>query len=235
MKNSINIFILSFIIIGIPCFGQNDKKPNLLFILADDLGYYDLSCMGSKFYETPNIDRLASEWMVFTNGYAAGPNCSPSRASILNGKFPVRHGITDFIGAPSNTNIGNLKRSNYLLQASIVNNLPHEDIILPEALKEVGYKTFLTGKWHLGSKGSWAADHGFDITIQGANPGTRGGYFSPFERSNLEDIEDGEEHSMRLVKETIQFIKKNNSNLTGQPFLPFSHLMQSTGRFKPKR
>jgi arylsulfatase A-like enzyme len=213
--------LLLFLITGISAFGQMEKKPNVLFILADDLGYNDLGCMGSKFHETPHIDRLASEGMVFTHGYAAAPNCSPSRASILNGKFTVRHGITDFIGAPSHTDLGNLKRSNILLQASIVNNLPHEDIILPEALKEAGYQTFLAGKWHLGSKGSWASDHGFDVTVQGGDPGTRGGYFSPFERSNLEDVKDGEEHSMRMVKETIQFMKKANANHTGKPFFAF--------------
>ncbi|MFO7824937.1 MAG: sulfatase-like hydrolase/transferase, partial [Cyclobacterium sp.] len=79
---------------------QTEKqKPNVLFILADDLGYHDLSCMGSDYYETPNIDRIANEGMVFTNGYATCQVCSPSRASLMSGKFPARHGITDWIGA----------------------------------------------------------------------------------------------------------------------------------------
>ncbi len=75
------------------------QKPNVLFILVDDLGYHDLSCMGSDFYETPHVDRIAREGMIFTNGYANCQVCSPSRASIMSGKFPARHGITDWIGA----------------------------------------------------------------------------------------------------------------------------------------
>ena len=79
--------------------GVDGKKPNVLFILADDYGYHDLSVMGSKYYETPNIDRIANEGMIFTDGYATCQVCSPSRASIMSGKFPARHGITDWIGA----------------------------------------------------------------------------------------------------------------------------------------
>ena len=80
---------------------EEEEKPNFLFILADDFGYHDLSCMGSEYYETPNIDRISKEGMTFTDGYATCQVCSPSRASIMTGQFPARHGITDWIGAPT--------------------------------------------------------------------------------------------------------------------------------------
>ena len=80
---------------------EEEEKPNFLFILADDFGYHDLSCMGSEYYETPNIDRISNEGMTFTDGYATCQVCSPSRASIMTGQFPARHGITDWIGAPA--------------------------------------------------------------------------------------------------------------------------------------
>ena len=80
---------------------KNNRQPNVVFILADDLGYSDLSCMGSSYYETPNIDKIASKGMLFTNGYAGCQVCSPSRATLMTGQFTARHGITDWIGSPS--------------------------------------------------------------------------------------------------------------------------------------
>src|SRR5680860_987061 len=113
-------------------------KPNFLFILADDYGYHDLSVTGSKYYETPNIDRIASEGMIFTDGYATCQVCSPSRASIMTGKFPARHGITDWIGAPTGKNWRNAGRFNQLLPPDYLHNLPHEYTTLPEAMKQAG-------------------------------------------------------------------------------------------------
>ena len=142
-------------------------KPNVLFILADDLGYHDLGCMGSEYYETPNIDRIGLEGMIFTHGHATCQVCSPSRASIMSGQFPARHGITDFIGAPSGERWRTKKRHTRMLPAEYLHNLPHEFTTLPEALKEEGYKTFIAGKWHLGSEGSYPEDHGFDYNFGG--------------------------------------------------------------------
>ncbi len=190
--------------------GVTKEKPNILFILADDLGYTDLSCMGSNYYETPNIDRIAREGMVFTDGYAACQVSSPSRASIMTGKFPARHGITDWIGAKTGESWREQGRHSKLLPAEYVHNLPHEYLTLPEALKEVGYKTFFAGKWHLGSKGSWPENHGFDINKGGWDSGSpKGGYFAPWENPTLPSGPDGEELSIRLAKETIDFIRKN--------------------------
>jgi len=99
---------------------SSPPPPNVVFILADDLGYHDLSCMGSKYYETPNIDRIANDGMVFTNGYAACQVCSPSRASIMSGKTPARHGITDWIGAKTGEDWRKAGRFNKLLPPEYV-------------------------------------------------------------------------------------------------------------------
>jgi arylsulfatase A-like enzyme len=186
------------------------QKPNVLFILADDLGYHDLSCMGSKFYETPHIDRIANEGMVFTEGYANSQVCSPSRASIMTGKFPARHGITDWIGARTGEDWRNAGRFTKLLPPEYVNHLPHEYITLPEAMKEAGYKTFFSGKWHIGGKGSWPEDHGFDINKGGWDVGSpRGGFYAPWENPNLESGPDGESLTLRLARETATFIEEH--------------------------
>ncbi|MFV0592046.1 MAG: sulfatase [Draconibacterium sp.] len=185
-------------------------KPNVLFILADDFGYHDMSVMGSKYYETPNIDRIATEGMIFTDGYAACQVCSPSRASIMTGKFAARHGITDWIGAPTGENWRKLGRSNQLLPPEYEHQLNKDYITLPEAMKEAGYRTFFAGKWHLGEKGSWPEDHGFDINKGGWDVGSpKGGYFSPWENPNLPSGPNGENLSMRLAHETVDFIKAN--------------------------
>lgn len=186
------------------------KKPNVLFILADDYGYHDLSVMGSKYYETPNIDRIANEGMIFTDGYATCQVCSPSRASIMSGKFPARHGITDFIGAKTGEAWSKTGRATQLLPPEYIDALPHEYTTLPEAMKEAGYRTFFAGKWHIGTKGSWPNDHGFDVNKGGWDVGSpKGGYFSPWENPNLESGPDGENLSMRLANETVNFIKEN--------------------------
>jgi arylsulfatase A-like enzyme len=217
-------FIPTVVMITLSCqevMSISKKKPNVLFILADDLGYTDLSCMGSKYYETPNIDRIFREGMVFTNGYAACQVSSPSRASILTGKFPVRHGITDWIGAKAGESWREMKRYTKLLPPEYVHNLSSSYITLPEALKEGGYKTFFAGKWHLGSKGSWPENHGFDINKGGWDAGSPiGGYFAPWVNPTLPNGHDGEELSMRLAKETINFIKENKDT-TFFAFLSF--------------
>lgn len=189
---------------------EEQQKPNILFILADDYGYHDLSITGSKYYETPNIDRIAIEGMVFTDGYATCQVCSPSRASIMSGKFPARHGITDWIGAPTGENWRKAGRFNQLLPPEYAHALPPEYTTLPEAMKEAGYTTFFAGKWHIGAKGSWPTDHGFDVNKGGWDVGSpNGGYFAPWKNPNLESGPDGENLSMRLAQETVNFIKEN--------------------------
>ena len=189
---------------------SSENKPNVLFILADDLGYHDLSCMGSDFYETPNIDRIAREGMMFTEGYATCQVCSPSRASIMTGKFPARHGITDWIGAKTGEEWRKQGRFNQLFPPDYNHHLKNESIVLPEAMKENGYKTFFAGKWHLGGEGSWPEDHGFDINKGGWDVGSpRGGFYAPWDNPNLESGPDGESLTMRLARETAGFIREN--------------------------
>ncbi|MDX1284673.1 MAG: sulfatase-like hydrolase/transferase [Draconibacterium sp.] len=212
MKIISAVFVLFFILILSSCQTKMEEtqKPNVLFILADDYGYHDLSVMGSKYYETPNIDRIATEGMIFTDGYATCQVCSPSRASIMSGKFPARHGITDWIGAATGEAWSKRGRATQLLPPEYIHALPHEYTTLPEAMKEIGYKTFFAGKWHIGTKGSWPTDHGFDINKGGWDVGSpRGGFFAPWENPNLESGPDGENLSMRLAKETVDFIKNH--------------------------
>ena len=173
-----------------------DEKPNIVFILADDLGWRDLSNEGSTFYESPHIDRIAREGMKFTRGYAACSVCSPSRASILTGKYPTKHGVTSWIGDRSGPEYEHALRA--------------KETTLAEALRAADYKTFFAGKWHLGSEGSWPTDHGFDINKGGWDAGgPRGGYFSPYRNPNLEDGPGGESLPIRLAEETASFIEAN--------------------------
>ena len=191
------------------------KPPNFVFILVDDLGRTDIGVDGSTFHETPNIDRLAKSGMRFTDGYAACQVCSPSRASIMTGTYPPRHGITDWIGAKTGLN---WDRNDRVLPAEYTHNLPAEDITLPEAMKAGGYKTFFAGKWHLGKEGSYPEDHGFDINKGGHHRGSPpGGFFSPYKNPKLKDGPPGESLTLRLASETCDFIEAN----ANEPFFAY--------------
>jgi arylsulfatase A-like enzyme len=193
-------------------------KPNIVFILVDDLGWRDLSNEGSTFYESPNVDRIAREGMKFTRGYAACQVCSPSRASIMTGKYPTKHGITTYIGDASGESWRNRKRFDSNFPAEYEHNLRASEITLAEALKGAGYTTFFAGKWHLGSKGSWPTDHGFDINKGGWDAGSpRGGFFAPWQNPNLESGPNGESLSLRLGRETATFIEEHKD----EPFLAY--------------
>ena len=198
------------------------QKPNIIFILADDLGWNDLSCTGSPYYESPNIDRIAQKGIRFTQAYAACQVSSPSRASILTGKFPARHGITDWIGAAAGETWRKQGRYSKLLPAEYVHQLPSSEITLPEILRENGYRTFFAGKWHLGGKGSYPEDHGFDINVGGFEAGSPpGGYFSPYNNPKLSDGPKGENLSMRLATETTSFIETHTKSKKKQPFFVY--------------
>jgi arylsulfatase A-like enzyme len=201
---------------------EEPRKPNIVFILVDDLGWKDLSYNGSEYYETPNVDRIANEGISFTNGYANCQVCSPSRASIMLGTFPARHGITDWIGAKTDTAWRQKGRFNKLLPPQYVRELPQADTTLAEAFKAVGYETFFAGKWHLGSKGSWPENHGFDINKGGWDRGApQGGYFSPWKNPNLKNLQEGENLTMRLANETVEFMQSNHPDSTGKPFFAY--------------
>src|SRR5215471_18508976 len=139
--------------------------PNFLFILIDDMGWRDLGSYGSTFYETPNIDRLAAQSVRFTNAYAACPVCSPTRASLLTGKYPARLHLTDYIPGRRPWPYWKLKPPAFHLQ------LPLEERTVARALKPRGYRSAAVGKWHLGGSGFMPTDHGFDVNIAGSRIG----------------------------------------------------------------
>lgn len=224
MKTSKFYLLLIVIIVFSSCkeenkvVGKDDKKPNIVFILVDDLGLHDLSITGSEFYETPNVDRIAKEGLIFNQGYAASRVCSPSRASIMTGKFTARHGITDWIGAASGTDWRKYNRHDKLLPAEYVHGLPKNDVTIAEAMKAAGYKTFFAGKWHLGDEGSYPEDHGFEINKGGWEKGSpMGGYFSPWDNPKLPNKVKGENLTMRLGIETADFIEQHKNT----PFFAF--------------
>ncbi|MDL5512287.1 sulfatase [Arenibacter sp. M-2] len=192
----------------------NKDRANVVFIIVDDLGWSDLGCYGSSFYETPNIDELAEEGVRFTRGYASSPVCSPTRSSILTGKNPARTHNTAYFGdlQPNDITEGYTKP---LIPPKYQDYLGPDEKTLAEALKDNGYHTFFAGKWHLGPEGFWPEDNGFDENKGGwTNGGPYGGdkYFSPYGNPNLKDGPDGEHLPDRLANETVDFIRKNKDN-----------------------
>ncbi len=203
---------------------KGSQKTNFVFFLVDDLGWTDLGAYGSTFYETPHIDKLAKESTRFTDAYAACPVCSPTRASIMTGKYPARMDTTDWFGAPQpqGEKIKNHWTKNKpLLPAKYIPYMPLEEKTIAEALQEKGYKTFFAGKWHLGKDEThWPKHQGFDINIGGWKTGapyTGNKYFSPYENPRMKNGPDGEYLTDRLAQETASFIKKNKN----KPFLAY--------------
>lgn len=189
------------------------RPRNIVFFLVDDLGWADVGCYGSTFHETPHIDALAESGMRFTNGYAAASICSPTRASILTGRHPVRLGITDWI--PGANPPGD--RVNRFLKLEDRNELALEEVTIAEKLGEHGYATFFAGKWHLGDEGHWPEDQGFDINIGGHDRGSPpGGYYAPWKNPRLEAREKGEYLTERLTEESIRFLTDHDRE---SPFL----------------
>jgi arylsulfatase A-like enzyme len=199
------------------CAPQSDskQKPNVIFILLDDFGYADLGCYGSKFYESPNIDKLAAENVRFTNAYAACPVSSPTRASIMTGKYPVNTGITDWIPGRQATNSGSPKDKLIALPFNL--NMRLEEVTVAEMLRKNGYKTMISGKWHLGEDSLyWPEYQGFDINKGGFSKGSpvrdkrANGYFSPYGNPRLKDGPVGEYLTDRLTDEAISFMEQNS-------------------------
>jgi arylsulfatase A len=178
------------------------SKPNIIFILADDLGWTDGGCFGSKFYETPHIDRLATQGMRFTDNYSACTVCSPSRVAILTGQYPARLHLTDFIP-------GHVRTKAKLSVPDWTMHLPLEVPNLAKALKSAGYATASIGKWHLGKEAFWPENQGFDLNIAGCDKGQPPTYFSPYKIPTLTEGSSGEFLSDRLTSEAIKFIEQN--------------------------
>ncbi len=193
---------------------EKSTHTNVVFLLVDDLGWTDLGCYGSSFYETPNIDKLAEEGVLFTNAYSVSPVCSPTRASILTGKHPARLNITDWIP-------GYDPKDRMLLGTEDQHQLPLQEKTIAETFKENGYSTGFFGKWHLGKEGYFPQDQGFDLNIGGHWAGQPASYFYPYKNNrkrwdvpNLEGGKEGEYLTDRLTDESLKFLETHK----GQPF-----------------
>ncbi|MFV0443195.1 MAG: sulfatase [Planctomycetaceae bacterium] len=189
------------------------RTLNFVFFLVDDLGYMDIGANNpNTFYETPHVDTLAKTGLRFTNGYAANPVCSPTRFSIMTGKYPTRAGCTNYFSG---------KRAGRFNPAPLNDVMPLEEVTVAEALKEHGYSTFFAGKWHLGPTAEyWPEAQGFDVNKGGCDRGGPYGgkkYFSPYANPRLEDGPEGEHLPDRLATETVQFIKDHKT----KPFLAY--------------
>jgi arylsulfatase A-like enzyme len=186
-----------------PAQADETAKPNFVFILIDDMGWKDLQCYGSTFYETPNIDRLAAQGIRFINAYAAAPVCSPTRASILTGQYPARLHLTDFLSGRTD------RPSQKLLRPKALQYLPLEEVTIARALKPLGYVSASIGKWHLGREPYYPQKHGFDVNIGGTDTGSPPGGHFRFRTPTLTARTDDEYLTDRLTDEAEKFIEKN--------------------------
>jgi len=205
---------------------QNESKPNIIIITADDLGWADIAGYGADLHETPNLDRLEKQSLKFTNAYAAAPVCTPTRASIMTGKYPARLHMTIWSEWAKNPQF-----DQPLIPPDAVGNLPHKETTLAEVLKKAGYFTAHIGKWHLGDAANYPELHGFDINIGGSHWGCPPTFFYPY-RGNIYKSEryvpglgtdfdgnyftsrEGEYLTDRLTDEALKIMKDTN----GQPF-----------------
>lgn len=201
---------------------DGERPPNIVFITIDDLGWADLGCYGSRYHETPNLDRLATQGMLFTHAYASAAICSPTRAALMTGKAPARTGITDWIRArfqggdiPADktyklTYTGGPGDS--LLCPANPLWMELDEVTIAEKLKERGYVTGHIGKWHLGTEDWYPEKQGFDVNIGGCDYGQPPSYFDPYENPrakgiyNLPPRKEGEHLSDRLADEAAGFI-----------------------------
>lgn len=192
----------SALVLCVTLLTAQDRPPNVVLMLVDDMGWTDIGCGGSKYYETPNIDQLAKDGMRFTDAYSACTVCSPTRAAILTGKSPARLQITDWIA-------GHERPFARLTIPEWTKYLPLEEETLAEKLKAKGYVTASIGKWHLGGPDFYPEKQGFDVNIGGTDRGSPPSYFSPYGIATLSDGPKGEFLTDRLTSEAINFMEEN--------------------------
>lgn len=203
MKRILVLIPIFLFIISVSAQTRKEQRPNIVLIFADDLGWRDVGYQGTDFYETPNIDRLAKDGMVFTQAYAGAGNCAPSRACLLSGQYTPRHGVY----AVDSTERGpkNLMR---LVPIRNKSGLPSSNVTLAEALKSAGYATGIFGKWHLGgSDGTSPQEQGFDVVFDSRSPNPNARRDEPEDPKGI----------YSLTREAIAFIEKNKS----QPFFAY--------------
>jgi len=203
LKPSATFLITAILFTSIGGCKQSDKiKPNIVFIFMDDLGWTDLGYAGSDYYETPAIDQLASQGLIFTNAYSNAANCAPTRASLLTGQYSPRHGVFT-------VGVSTRGKSEYRRLIPTINSkeISFEKITIAESLKKAGYVSAAIGKWNVGNT---PEEHGFDYAIDRGELGIRGHF-----GKNDEYLAD------RLTDEAISFIKENNPKITGKPFFVY--------------
>lgn len=208
--NRLFLIVITALICLTSC--SEPQKPNIVLFVVDDLGWTDVGCFGSDLYQTPNIDQLALGGMKFTNAYASCTVCSPTRASIMTGKYPARLHCTDWIDGHKKP-FAKKKVPNWTMFLDL------EENTLAEALKTEGYSTIHLGKWHLGENEKyWPGNQGFDINIGGYNTGGPKGvgkpYFSPYGNPRMTDGPEGEYLTERLANEAVSYLdnRKDNSD-----------------------
>lgn len=205
-RPSIPAFLFAFLLLSLPTLYGESSPPNIILLYADDLGYTDLSCQGSDYYRTPNIDRLASEGMTFTHAYAAAANCAPSRASLMTGLYTPRHGVFT-VGNSDRGKAAHRRLIPVTNQTVLTRTLP----TMAQVLKKAGYQTAVAGKWHLSKD---PIPYGFDTNFGGLQWGAPKSYFSPYRNPNLKDGPKGEHLPARLAQEICSWInlahKKDN-------------------------
>ncbi|MFC2120206.1 sulfatase [Bacteroidota bacterium] len=217
---------------------KEEKELNFILINIDDLGWTDLECYGSKYYETPNIDRLASQGLKFTSAYASCAVSSPTRASLMTGRYPARIGITDWIRArfqgaviPEDKKfvpeyVGN--KSNQVLCPNNPYWMDHNELTIAELLKKKDYTTCHIGKWHLGTDDWYPASQGFDLNYGGCDYGHPPGYFDPYDNKerdgipNLEPRKKGEYLTDREADEAVKFIRDHKDGPFFLNFCPYA-------------
>jgi arylsulfatase A len=203
---------------------KTSRVPNIVLILADDLGWMDLRCQGNKVLRTPHLDGLAKQGVRFTSAYAASPVCSPTRAALITGLAPARLHITQH-GADGKQFWPAGRR---VQPPATKAELAHETTTLAERLKAAGYATGFFGKWHLGNDPKfWPKEHGFDVNVGGCGFGGPPTYFDPYRIPTLPPRKTGEYLTDRLADETIAFLRREKNQpmfvclWTYNPHYPF--------------
>jgi arylsulfatase A-like enzyme len=214
------ILIFAAIVVGVAVGGpaRAAERPNIVYILIDDLGWSDLACQGNRLVETPRIDQFAQQGMRFTDAYAAAPVCSPTRAATLTGMSPAKLQITNHTPDRPAFTPPNAK----LASAKMLNHLPLKHTTIAERLQRAGYATAFMGKWHLSGPGKGSGEfeptaQGFDLNIGGCGYGGPPTFFDPYRIPNLADRKQGEYLPDRLADEAIAFMKRNRQ----RPFMLF--------------
>lgn len=202
MHKSFLLFVALFVAVpAVVQAGESPRRPNLVVILADDLGWTDLACYGSDLHQTPHLDRVARDGMRFTQSYSACTVCSPTRAALLTGKYPARLHITDWIP-------GAMPDNPKLLVPDWTKYLPVTETTIATLLRRLGYATASIGKWHLGGEATYPEKHGFDLNVAGTDKAQPPSYFAPWKIPTLSEGKAGDYLTDRLGDEAVKFIER---------------------------